>query len=329
MILFNIQPDQQAQVTDLTKAFTMPIIQEVPIVTIRLAEIDGMTKMEMKADTTRSPRGWVFNREYRVTYRDTLIESEEIIEGEWSGEKKEDGTIYVSVSERMLKDMDVEIGSKLTFNVQGAMIETVVGSARKIDWGRLQTNFFVVFPKGVLERAPQFNVIVSRTANIEQSAKFQQKLIQNFPNVSVVDLSAVLKSVEDVLGKISFVIRFMALFSILTGLLVLISSVVLSKYQRIKESVLLRTIGAQSRQILLINLLEYFMLGALATLTGIGLSFVGSWLLAKFSFDIPFQPDWLPPFIVFFTITGLTVLIGLLNSREVLNKPPLEVLRGR
>ena len=147
-------------------------------------------------------------------------------------------------------------------------------------------------------------MIVSRTANIEQSAKFQQKLIQNYPNVSVVDLSAVLKSVEDVLGKISFVIRFMALFSILTGLLVLISSVVLSKYQRIKESVLLRTIGAQSRQILFINLLEYFMLGALATLTGIGLSFVGSWLLAKYSFEIPFKPDWLPPFIVFFSITG-------------------------
>ncbi len=329
MILFNIQSNQQKQVADLTREFTMPILQEVPIVTIRLAEIDGMTKMEMKADTTRSPRGWVFNREYRVTYRDTLIESEEIIEGEWTGNKLDDGTIYVSVDERVLEDMDGEIGSKLTFNVQGAMIETVVGSVRKIDWGRLQTNFFVVFPKGVLERAPQFNVIVSRTANIEQSAKFQQKLIQNFPNVSVVDLSAVLQSVEDVLGKVSFVIRFMALFSILTGLLVLISSVVLSKYQRIKESVLLRTIGAQSRQILLINLLEYFMLGALATLTGIGLSFIGSWLLAKYSFDIPFKPDWFPPFIVFFTITGLTVLIGLLNSREVLNKPPLEVLRGR
>ncbi len=328
MILFNIQPNQQEQVADLTQEFSMPILQEVPIVTIRLAEIDGMTKMEMKTDTTRSPRNWVYNREYRVTYRDTLIESEEVMKGEWAGEKSEDGTIYVSISENMLEDMDVEIGSKLTFNVQGAMIETVVGSTRKIDWGRLQTNFFVVFPKGVLERAPQFNVIVSRTANIEQSAKFQQKLIQNFPNVSVVDLSAILQSVEDVLGKISFVIRFMALFSILTGLLVLISSVVLSKYQRIKESVLLRTIGAQSRQILLINLLEYFMLGALATLTGIGLSFIGSWLLAKYSFDIPFNPDWLPPFIVFFTITGLTVLIGLFNSREVLNKPPLEVLRG-
>jgi len=328
MILFNIQPDQQEAVTALTTSFSMPLIQQVPIVTIRLAEIDGMSKMEMRADTSRRARSWVFNREYRVTYRDTLVKSEKVVEGEWVGNKKEDGTIYVSVSENMLEDMDVEIGSKLTFNVQGAMIETVVGSARKIDWGQLQTNFFVVFPKGVLERAPQFDVIVSRTANIEQSAKFQQALISKFPNVSVVDLSAILQSVEDILGKVSFVIRFMALFSILTGLLVLISSVVLSKYQRIKESVLLRTIGAQGRQILMINLLEYFMLGALATLTGIGLSFVGSWLLAKYSFDIPFKPDWWPPFLVFFLITGLTVLIGMLNSREVIRRPPLEVLRG-
>lgn len=328
MILFNIQPDQQKSVTALTESFSMPLIQQVPIVTIRLAEIDGMTKMEMRADTSRHARSWVFNREYRVTYRDTLIESEKVVEGAWVGNKEEDGTIYVSVSENMLEDMDVKIGSKLTFNVQGAMIETVIGSTRKIDWGRLQTNFFVVFPNGVLERAPQFEVIVSRTRDIEQSAKFQQALISKFPNVSVVDLSAVLQSVEDILGKVSFVIRFMALFSILTGLLVLISSVVLSKYQRIKESVLLRTIGAQGRQILMINLLEYFLLGALATLTGIGLSFLGSWLLAKFSFDIPFKPDWWPPFMVFFLITGLTVLIGMLNSRDVIRRPPLEVLRG-
>ena len=119
----------------------------------------------------------------------------------------------------------------------------------------------------------------------------------------------------------------MALFSILTGLLVLISSVVLSKYQRIQESVLLRTLGAKSKQILMINALEYFILGALATLTGIGLAFVGSFLLAKFSFEIPFTPNLLPPFWVFLIITTLTVLIGLLNSREVLTKPPLEVLR--
>jgi putative ABC transport system permease protein len=152
-------------------------------------------------------------------------------------------------------------------------------------------------------------------------------LVQEYPNISVIDLTQILKSVEEVLSKVSFVIRFMALFSILTGLLVLISSVVLSKYQRIRESVLLRTLGANKKQILWINALEYFLLGALATLTGIGLAAVGTFLLAKFQFEIPFAVNWLPALVVFVVITGLTVLIGMFNSRDVVRKPPLEVLR--
>ena len=328
MILFDIQSSQKEAVTQLTKENNLPIIQEVPIVTMRLDNINGTTKIQHLQDTSSEVSNWVYNREYRVTYRDTIIETEEILEGEWHGEKADDGTIYVSIAERIADAMEAEVGTKLAFNVQGALIETVVGSIRKINFNKVQTNFFVVFPKGVLEKAPQFHVIVSRVNSIEQSAKYQRALIEAFPNVSVIDLGQILKSVDEVLSKVSFVIRFMALFSILTGLLVLISSVVLSKYQRTKESVLLRTLGAKGKQILYINALEYFMLGALATLTGIGLSFIGSWALAKFSFDIPFTPAFWPPIIVFFVITGLTVAIGLFNSREVLSKPPLEVLRS-
>ena len=184
-----------------------------------------------------------------------------------------------------------------------------------------------MFPNGVLERAPQFYFLLSRAESPQQSAKFQKELVKRYPSVLAGDFSQVLKAVDEIIGKVSFVIRFMALFSILTGLLVLISSVVLSKYQRIQESVLLRTLGAKSRQILMINALEYFILGGLATLTGIILAFVGSYLLAIFLFEIPFTPNLLPPLWLFLSITGLTVLIGLLNSREVLNKPPLEVLR--
>ena len=327
MILFDIQPSQQAGVADLASANNLPLLQQVPLVTMRMETIDGMNKMEIKKDTTRRPRSWVYNREYRVTYRDTLIDSETISKGQWHGEKTNNDTVYVSLAESIAEDMDVGIGSKLTFNVQGAPVETVVSSLRKIDWGRIQTNFFVVFPNNVLEKAPQTYVIVSRVDSIEQSAAFQRKLIQKYPNVSAIDLTTILKSVDDILGKVSFVIRFMALFSILTGLLVLISSVVLSKFQRIQESVLLRTLGAKGKQILYINALEYFLLGGLATLTGIGISFIGSWLLAHFSFKIPFTPDWTTPLLVFASITFMTVMIGLLNSREVLNKPPLEVLR--
>ncbi|MBI5913998.1 MAG: ABC transporter permease [Bacteroidetes bacterium] len=362
MIIFDIQPPQKEGVAKLTADNGLPVKQVVPIVTMRVESIDGTTKEMNDRDTTgqwkreqwekenegqrrRPPRrgdddddgqnqpetgprrGWVYEREYRCTYRDSLIDTETITEGEWHGTVGPDGIIYVSLADNVAKGMRAKIGSKLIFNVQGALVEAVVGSIRKVDFRRVQTNFFIVFPKGVLEEAPQFYVVISRVESEAQSAKYQQALVVAYPNVSVVDLTQILKSVKTVLDKVSFVIRFMALFSILTGLVVLVSSVVLSKFQRIQESVLLRTLGANKRQIIRINLVEYFLLGSLATLTGIGLSLVGSFALAKFALDIPYQPNLWPALVTFVSITGLTVLIGLLNSREVVRKPPLEVLR--
>jgi len=327
MIVFDIQTPQREAVASLARDHELPLLQQVPIVTMRLEAIDGKTKQEARADSTRRISRWVFDREYRVTYRDTLIESEKIIEGTWHGEVGPDGTIYVSIAENIADNMQVKPGSRLTWNVQGARLETVVGSIRKVDFNRVQTNFFVVFPKGVLEQAPQFHVIVSRAASEAQSAAFQRAAVQAFPNVSVIDLSQILKAVESVLDKVSFVIRFMALFSILTGFIVLISSVALSRFQRIRESVLLRTLGAVRRQILAINALEYLILGFLGALTGVGLSVLFSWALARWELEIPFEPNWLPVLTVLLVIPLLTVGIGLLNSRAVVTQSPLEVLR--
>lgn len=327
MVLFDIQTSQKEEVARLVKQNDLPLIQEVPIVTMRLSSINGITKAQHDADTTSEIRNWVFNREYRVTYRDTLIDSETVVEGEWHGDKADDGTIYVSIANNIAEDMKAAIGDQLIFNVQGRPIETVISSIREVDFRRVQTNFFVVFPTGVLENAPQFHVVVTRTSSQEQSLNFQRALVQGFSNVSVIDLSMILKTVDEILNKVAFVVRFMALFSILTGLLVLISSVLLSKYQRIRESVLLRTIGAKRPQILWINGLEYFILGSLATITGLFLAILGAWALAYFQLDIPFQPNLWPALYSYVIITGLTVLIGLFNSREIVNEPPLEVLR--
>ncbi len=330
MIVFGIQANQKEGVVDLAKARNLPVIQQVPIVTIRLHSINGMTKADFLQDTlTKGRRRWVYDREYRVTYRDTLIETEKITKGEWHTEidNPDPDLPYVSLSDRIANAMQVAPGDTLTFNVQGRLIETLVSSVREVDFSRIQTNFFVVFQSGVLEKAPQFNVLISRVNSTEESALFQKELVSKYPNVSAIDITQILKSVEEILGKVSFVIRFMAMFSILTGLLVLISSVVLSRYQRIQESVLLRTLGASRRQILMINAFEYFALGALAALTGIGLAFGASYLLAVFSFQVPFVPDFWPALWLLLAITGLTVFIGMANSREVLAKPPLEVLR--
>jgi len=328
MLVYNIQSKDKDAIADLAKLYKLPVLQNIPIVTMRLESIDDLGKAERMKDTTSEISRWVYRREYRVSYRDTLNESEEIIKGKWHGDQPKNDSTFISISQRFAEGANAKIGTKIVWNVQGALIETYIGSIRnRMELANTQPRFFVLFPDGVLEKAPQLYFLLSRADSPQQSANFQKELVKRYPSVLSGDFSQVLKAVDEIIGKVSFVIRFMALFSILTGILVLISSVVLSKYQRIQESVLLRTLGAKSRQILMINSLEYFMLGALATLTGISLAFVGSYLLATFLFEIPFTPNLLPPLWLFLSITGLTVLIGLLNSREVLTKPPLEVLR--
>jgi putative ABC transport system permease protein len=231
------------------------------------------------------------------------------------------------LNEGLAEDMQVKIGDPISFNVQGAIIQCYVGSFREIDFQRVQTNFIVVFPNGVLEEAPKFHVLLTRYEEVSQSAAYQQKVVSRFPNISIIDLDLILSTIDEVLGKISFIIQFMAFFSILTGIIVLIGSVSISKFQRIQEAVLLRTIGASKKQIIRINLMEYFFLGSIASLTGILIALLSTWALALFSFETVFVPNLLGALLTYLTITGLTVLIGLTNSRSVVNKPPLEILR--
>lgn len=330
MILFDIQNDQKQAVAAMVKANGAPVLQDVPIISMRLDAIDGKTKTDELnlADSTKRLPEWIWDKEWRMTYRDSLIESEKITDGEFPGENARTAPFKVSVATSFANNANLKIGSRLSWNVSGVALETVVGSIREVDFGRVQTNFLVLFPAGVVDDAPQFRVLISRVESAAQSAKIQGEVVKNFPNVSAIDLTQILRSVDEIIKKVSFVIRFMALFSILTGLLVLLSSLYLSKFQRVRESVLLRTLGASRAQILWINGLEYFFLGSLSCLAGVGLSVAAAFLLAKFAFKIPFDLDWLPLVSTVGIITFLTVLIGLLNSREVIQKPPLEVLRA-
>ncbi len=326
MVLFDIQNEQLAGVRTLVKQQKLPILEQVPVVTMRLTEINGRSMTAIKKDTTLKIPDWAMTREYRVTYRDTLIDSEKLTVGK--APYMANGLSYISIEQAYLDRMHLKLGDTLTFNVQGAPIQTVVGGTREIEWNRVQPNFLVIFPSGVLEQAPQFHVLMTRVADNQASAVLQRALVADFPNVSAIDLGLILKTIDEILGQISFVIRFMALFSILTGLLVLASSVVISKFQRLRESVLLRTLGASRNQILRITALEYGLLGLLSALSGIILSLIGTWALAYYVFEVPYRPDAIPLLIVASVVTGLTVLIGVFNSRDVLTRPPLEVLRS-
>lgn len=327
LITLDVQPDQVGEVVNTFKANGLQVLNNIPLVTMRMHSIKNELVNNLRTDSTAQIRGWVLNHEFRTTYRNNLIDSEEIVKGEWVPLQKPGEIVQISISENLAEDANVTIGDSIVFNVQGVLMPTVVKSIRKVDWANLQPNFTILFPSGVLEDAPQFYVLSTNAPTEASSAKLQRDLVSKFPNVSVIDLRQMFTVVEDILNKVSWIINFMAFFSILTGIIVLIGSVRTSKYQRIKESVLLRTLGAKNKQILTITALEYLFLGILGSLLGILLALISSLLLAVFVFQEPFTPS-LIPFLIFLPGISLLVLgIGLSNIREVLRSSPLEVLR--
>jgi putative ABC transport system permease protein len=327
MIAYGIETEQKDSIAQMTEDLGLPLIQQVPIVTMRLIGWKGKSKSEWMADTTRTASRWAINREARVTYRDYLEDDEKLLEGNFIGNTEPGDSIFISLDDGYASSLDVGIGDELEWNVQGAIIKTYVSSLREIEFRSMRTRFFILFPNGVLEKAPQFHVLVTKYPDNEQMATYRREVVKAFPNVSVIDLASILSTLNDILNKISYVIKFMAGFSILTGLIVLISSLLLSKYQRVKESVLLRTIGASQAQILKINATEYAILGALSAATGIVIALVGSYFLATYELDLDFTIRYLPILLIFLFIVGLTVVIGLINSKDVIQKSPLEVLR--
>jgi len=327
MILVDIQKEQAEGVANTLIKNSNPVIDNIPIVTMRVHTIKGKTVNEIREDTTVHINRWILSHEFRATYRDSLIDSEILKSGEFTPKVTSTDLIPISVSDNFAEDAKVEVGDKVTFNVQGVLVNTEVGSIRTVDWSRMQPNFMVLFPAGVLENAPQFVVLTTHVEDEESSASLQQELVFKFPNVSILDLRQILSVIEKLLDKVGYIINFMAFFSILTGIIVLMGAVRTSKHQRIKESVLLRTLGAKSHQILKIIALEYTYLGALGSLAGVLLSLLGSQLLAIWIFEAPFKPSLFPFLILFPGITLLVLAIGMANSRSVIKRPPLEVLR--
>ncbi len=330
LIMLDVQTNQKDSVVHTVKAQNLPVIEDIPIVTMKVKSLAGRSVEEIREDTTSHVNGWILEHEFRTTYRDSLISSESVTSGKWTPKVTADNErdiIPISVSENFANDAEVSVGDEVTFNVQGVLLKTKVGSIRKVDWSRMQMNFSVVFPKGVLEEAPQFQVLTTKTPNPQKSAELQQAVVSKFPNVSIIDLRQVLSVIQEILNKISWLINFMSGFSIITGIIVLIGAVRTSKYQRIKESVLLRTLGAKKEQILKILALEYFFLGLIGCITGISLSLIGSQLLAWFVFDSTFTPSIEPFIFIFPGIVLLVIGIGLSSSLSVIKSPPLQVLR--
>ena len=327
LVLFDVQRDQRAGIAELIRARGVTLREEVPIVTMRLARVKDQSVEDLRAEG-KIP-GWTLRREYRSTYRTELSESEEIIEGSWQGKAATNiDSIPISIEEGIAKSLRVRLGDEVEFEIQGVPLVTRVASVRKVDWQRVQPNFFVVFPAGVLESAPQFFAVVARAESAQAAADLQRSVVERFPNVSAIDLGLILNTLQSILAKISAAMRFIALFTIVIGFAVLASAVLGSRSQRLRESILLRTLGAPRAQILAVIAAEFLFLGAIAASAGAVLGLCATWALSFYFFGTPILLDLAPVVLIFALVTAATVSAGAAGCWGIFRYSPLESLRA-
>ncbi len=340
LVVFDVQPDQRAAVaSQLGAAGARPGVA-APIVPMRIQSLKGQPVSVRLAEGAAEPRtpaegnAWALRREYRSTYRDTRGSGETVVAGAawpvgaWKGRPPGDEPVPVSVEKDLADELEIGIDDEIVWDVQGLALRTRVAALREVDWARFEPNFFVVFPDGPLDDAPQTYVTLARVEDPAARVRLQRDLAEAFPNLSAVDVTQVQQAVEGIVDRVSRAIRFISLFSLATGALVLLGALATSRYQRVREAVLLKTLGATRRQLLQVASVEYLGLGLLGAVTALVLSTAAGWALVRFVFDARFTVPLGSLAGLALGVVALTVGVGLLSSLDLFRRTPLEVLRA-
>ena len=322
MLIFDIQPEALRGLDSMVRAARAPVLQEVPIVPMRIAAINGTPVAQL--DKARA--SWATRRENRSTYRDSLASSERVTAGTW-GPSAPGDIPSVSLEQDFARELRVGLGDTITWDVQGVRVPTVIRSLREVKWARFSTNFFAVFEPRALTGAPGTFALLTRVDDAFTRATLQRDAVQRYPSISAIDLTTIQTTIQNIVGKVTLAVRLLSLFSFFIGILVLVSAVISSRRQRVREAVLLKTLGATRAQIGRILMAEYAALGALGSATGMLLSIAGAWGVMKLVFEmrLAFAPAGM--FALAAGTMLLTVAVGLWSGREVFGATVSDELR--
>jgi putative ABC transport system permease protein len=338
LAFFDVQTDQAAPLDSILRSRDLPVLSRVPIVPMRIAAYHSHTPPvrartargdSSARDTAAKRPSWAVRREYRSSYRDSIASSEKLVAGKWwtRDGPDADGVYEISLEQSLAEELGVAVGDSITWDVQGVRIPTRIANLREVEWTRFEPNFFVVFQSGALREAPQSYVMLTRVNDDGSRARLQRDAVQRFPNVSTIDLTLIQNAVGRILDRVSLAVRFMALFSVVTGVLVLVSAIAASRRQRVRESVLLKTLGATRAQIVRMLFTEYALLGAIGSLAGIVLAVGGGWAAVHYIFKMPFSVAPLALVSVAGVTMLLTIVTGLFAARDVFSETPMAALR--
>ncbi len=326
LYLVDVQPDQTDTLRTLLAARQLPLLESAPMVAMRLVSVNGTAVRELR-DEGRVPE-WVLRREFRSSYRETLNDTERGTAGTWPPAAWDpDGPIPLSLETGMAEDLGIGLGDRVIVNIQGRTLEAEIVHLREVDWSRLNLNFFMLFPPGVLENAPGFHVMTTRLPPDTTSGRLQAAIAEQFPNVSAIDLSLILETVRELLGRVAQAVQVLSAFTVAAGLFIMIGIFLNGREQRAHDAVLLRTLGASTRQLRTILCVEFGALGFLAALAGGILALGAHVLVARFAFSADPVFPLAPIAAVLLGAAVLSLLMGTLLSRGVCSAPPLSILR--
>ena len=319
LFLIDIQPDQVEPLTALLdrKPAYFPIIRA------RIRTVNGRP-IDPAAERRR--RGDNLAREFNLTYRDHLLEDEEMVQGGTLFQEASPG-IQVSVMDTVARMAGLKLGDRVGFNIQGVPLEATVSSIRRRLSQSIRPFFYFVFPEPVLKKAPH-TLFTALRIEPEAIADLQNRVVAQFPNISAIDATQTLKTLSRVMDKLSGIIRFFAIFSTSAGLLIVISSVLATRSARIREAVYYKVLGARNRFVVGVFALENSLIALISGLQALVLSQAASYLIGTWRLDIPVRPFWLSGLVMIGVTQVLVMGTGLLASRSILAQKPDEYLRN-
>jgi putative ABC transport system permease protein len=328
LFLVDIQPDQAPPLASFLA--TANPGRETRLLPVLRARVVGVQGREVNLESYDDVRGrGALAREYVVTFRDRLESNEEVVRGAFWPPSPDAGG-EVSIEEGIRNRFGIDIGDRIRFDVLGRVVEARVTSVRRVEWADTRAGgFMFVFRPGALDRAPHTYIAVLRGPEaIDARAALQRQLVDRFPNVSVIDVREIASTVEGVLGNVAFAISVVGGVALFSGLLILVGSVAMTKFQRLHEAAIFKTLGASTRTIGTMLAIEYATLGALGGAVGASGSFALTWIVSREVLDIRWRPA---PEIALAGVLLTAVLVGLLgvlSSLDVLRRRPLSILRA-
>jgi len=331
MFLIDVQPDQAEGVRAFLRGTVSRPGGEPALIPVLRARITGLRGQELVLDGYEDvrARGGGFGREYVVTYRAGLAGNERLVAGTfWPAAAPEGG--QVSVEQGLADRQGVRPGDTIRFDILGRAVEATVTSIRKVDWADARAGgFMFVFRPGLLESAPgTFVAPVNGPVEPAARARFQRDLTAAFPNVSVIDVREILAGIARVLRTITLAVTVVGSLVLVGGLLILIGSISMTRFQRMYEVAVLKTLGATTGQVAAMLAVEYGLLGAAAGAVGCVGALGLAWAVGRFVLELPWEPG--PGTLVagFAGATAIVAMVGVLASLDVMRRKPLSTLRA-